>query len=69
MARGESKEVKAINAKITTIFKKHKVRVGSGEEQFWLGVKSVKKKSKSDAKKLTKLADHWAVAMSFNLGR
>lgn len=62
-------EVKAINKKIKAIFKKHKIRQGRGEEQFWEAVERVKKESKSDAKKLEKLADHWAVAMSFNLGR
>lgn len=54
-----------INAKITAIFKKHRVRVGPGEEEFWLGVERVEKKSKADAKKLERLADNWQVAMSF----
>lgn len=63
------KEVNAINKKIKALFKKHHVRVGPGEEEFWFGVKQVRKVSKSDAKKLSRLADNWMVAMSFNLGR
>jgi len=62
-------EVKEINRKITAIFKKHKMKPGPGEEEFWLAARAVSKKSKTDGKRLRKLADHWAVAMSFNLER
>jgi len=62
-------EVDVINKKIIKIFKKHKVKPGSGEEAFYHAVKKVATKSKSDAKKLEKLAQHWAVQMSFNYTR
>jgi hypothetical protein len=64
------KELNAINKKIKAIFKKHKVHPAPGEEGFYNAVRIIRqRKSKSDAKKLEKLADHWAVAMSFMLGR
>lgn len=56
------KEVNAINKKIRAIFKKHRIRPGSGEEAFWNAYDDVKKKSKSDAKKLKALAKKWKKA-------
>ena len=62
-------EIEVVNNKIQKIFKKHRVKPGAGEEAFYSAIDKVSVKSKSDAKKLKKLGDHWAVQMTFNYER
>ena len=63
---GVSREISSVNKKINKIFKKHKVKPGIGEEGFYNAIDKVREKNKSDAKKLMKLGDHWAIQMAFN---
>jgi len=52
-------KLQMINNDINAIFKKHKIKVGPGNESFWIGVDEVKEKSKADAKKLKALGKAW----------